>query len=133
MKEEKMAEKRTVYKIQDLGGVGEVHISDEVVTIIAGLAATEVEGVASMTGNITKDTVSKQGIKNLSKGVRVTVQEHNVTVDVNLNMEYGFNILKVSQAVQERVKSAIENMTGLTVTEVNVHIASVDMENEKGK
>ena len=68
-----MAEKRTTYKIQDIEGIGEVQIADEVVTIIAGLAATEVDGVASMAGNITNELVSKLGMKNLSKGVRVEV------------------------------------------------------------
>ena len=121
-----MAEKRITYKIQDLGGIGEVQIADEVVAIIAGLAATEVNGVASMAGNITNELVSKLGMKNLSRGVKVTVLEGVVTVDLNLNIEYGKNI-------QEKVKSSIENMTGLEVADVNIHIASVDMENEKGK
>ena len=127
-----MAEKRTTYKIQDLGGIGEVHIADEVVAIVAGLAATDVDGVASMAGNITNELVSKLGKKNLSKGVRVTM-EGVVTVDLSLNIEYGRNILETSKKVQEKVKSAIENMTGLEVADVNIHIASVDMENEKGK
>ena len=128
-----MTEKRTTYKIQDLGGVGEVHIADEVVAIVAGLAATEVEGVASMAGHITNELVSKLGMKNLSRGVRVTVLEGVVTVDLNLNIEYGRNVLEVSKKVQEKVKSSIENMTGLEVADVNIRIASVDMENEKGK
>ena len=126
-----MAEKRITYKIQDLGGIGEVQIADEVVAIIAGLAATEVNGVASMAGNITNELVSKLGMKNLSRGVKVTVLV--VTVDLNLNIEYGKNILETSKKVQEKVKSSIENMTGLEVADVNIHIASVDMENEKGK
>ena len=124
-----MAEKRITYKIQDLGGIGEVQIADEVVAIIAGLAATEVNGVASMAGNITNELVSKLGMKNLSRGVKVTVLEGVVTVDLNLNIEY----LETSKKVQEKVKSSIENMTGLEVADVNIHIASVDMENEKGK
>ena len=128
-----MAEKRTTYKIQDLGGIGEVHIADEVVAIVAGLAATDVDGVASMAGNITNELVSKLGKKNLSKGVRVTILEGVVTVDLSLNIEYGRNILETSKKVQEKVKSAIENMTGLEVADVNIHIASVDMENEKRK
>ena len=70
-----MAEKRTTYKIQDLGGIGEVHIADEVVAIVAGLAATDVDGVASMAGNITNELVGKLGMKNLSKGVKVDVTE----------------------------------------------------------
>ena len=122
-----MAEKRTTYKIQDLEGIGEVQIADEVVTIIAGLAATEVDGVASMAGNITNELVSKLGMKNLSKGVKVEVLDGVVTVDLTLNIEYGMNILETSKKVQEKVKAAIENMTGLTVLDVNIRIAGVNI------
>ena len=103
------------------------------VSIIAGLAATEVEGVASMAGNITNELVSKLGMKNLSKGVKIEIIDGVVTVDLTLNIEYGRNILETSKKVQEKVKSAIENMTGLEVADVNIHIASVDMDSEKGK
>ena len=81
-----MAEKRNTYKIQKLGETGEVRVSDEVVAIIAGLAATEVEGVASMAGNITNELVGKLGMKNLSKGVKVTIIETAVKVDLALNI-----------------------------------------------
>ena len=118
-----MAEKRTTYKLQDVGGIGEVKIADEVVTVIAGLAATE--------GNITNELVSKLGVKNLSKGVKITVLEGVVTVDLTLNIEFGKNILEVSKKVQDKVKSSIENMTGLEVADVNIRIAGVDMENDK--
>ena len=127
-----MAEKRITYKIQDLGGIGEVQIADEVVAIIAGLAATEVNGVAHGR-QYHKRTGKQTWMKNLSRGVKVTVLEGVVTVDLNLNIEYGKNILETSKKVQEKVKSSIENMTGLEVADVNIHIASVDMENEKGK
>ena len=126
-------EKRNTYKIQELDGSGEVYIADEVVAIIAGLAATEVDGVASMAGNITNELVGKLGMKNLSKGVKISVLENVVTVDLALNIEYGKNILETSKTVQEKVKAAIENMTGLEVADVNIRIASVDMESEKGK
>ena len=126
-------DERNIYTIQNDAGKGEVKIADEVVAIVAGLAATDVDGVASMAGNITNELVSKLGKKNLSKGVRVTILEGVVTVDLSLNIEYGRNILETSKKVQEKVKSAIENMTGLEVADVNIHIASVDMENEKGK
>lgn len=128
-----MAEKRTTYKIQDVGGIGEVKMADEVVTIIAGLAATEVEGVASMGGDITNELVGKLGMKNLSKGVKVTILEGVVSVDLTLNIDFGKNILDVSRKVQDKVKTSIENMTGLEVADVNIRIAGVDMENEKGK
>ena len=121
------AEKRTTYKLQDVGGIGEVKIADEVVTVIAGLAATEVEGVASMEGNITNELVSKLGVKNLSKGVMVTVEEKNVSVQISLIIEYGCSVPVVTAKVQERVKSAIENMTGLEVTEVKITVAGVNM------
>ena len=128
-----MAEKRNIYKIHENGGMGAVRVADSVVAIIAGLAATEVEGVASMAGNINNELVAKLGMKNLSKGVRIDVLEDVVTVELNLNIEYGYNILETSKTVQEKVKAAIENMTGLTVADVNVRIAGVNMDNEKGK
>ena len=125
-----MAEKRTTYKIQDVGGIGEVKIADEVVTIIAALAATEVEGVASMAGNITNDLIARLGMKNLSRGVKVDVLEGIVTVSLALVLKYGYNIMDVSAKIQEKVKAAVENMTGLTVADVNIRIAGVDMGEE---
>lgn len=113
------------YNLLDEGSVGEIQIADEVVAIIAGLAATEVEGVSSMAGNITNELVGRLGMKNLAKGVKVDITPEAVVVDMALNMEYGFNIPKTSEKVQERVKTAIENMTGLPVAEVNVRIAGV--------
>ena len=125
-----MAEDRKNFKIKE-DHLGEVRIADEVVAIIAGLAATEVEGVASMAGNITNELVSKLGMKSLSKGVRVSVLEDCVEVEVALNIAYGYSIQEVSAKVQEKIKSAIETMTGLSVALVNVRIASVDMGNNK--
>lgn len=125
-----MAEDRKGFKIKD-DKLGEVKIADEVVAIIAGLAATEVDGVSSMAGNITNELVSKLGMKNLSKGIRVEVAEGVVKVAVALNIAYGYAIPDVSLKVQERVKNAIENMTGLEVSSVNVRIASVDMGKSK--
>lgn len=125
-----MADNRKVVKIKE-DNLGEVHVADEVVAIIAGLAATEVEGVASMAGNITNELVSKLGMKNLSKGVKVEVAEKTVSVEVALNISYGYSIPEVSEKVQEKVKSAIETMTGLSVAIVNVRIATVDTKNTK--
>ena len=125
-----MADDRKAYMIKD-DNLGEVRIADEVVAIIAGLAATEVEGVSSMAGNITNELVSKLGMKNLSKGIKVEVTEDVVKVDVALNIAFGYAIPEVSAKVQERVKSAVENMTGLTVSSVNIRIAAVDMGKNK--
>jgi len=125
-----VSEERNTYKVYEKEKIGEVQIADEVVAIIAGLAATEIDGVGSMAGNITNELVGKLGMKNLSKGVKVDVTEEHVSVDLSLNIKYGYQIPDVSAKVQERVKTAIENMTGLTVLDVNVRIAGVNMEGE---
>ena len=121
-------ENRSTHKLYEKEKIGEVQIADEVVAIIAGLAATEVEGVDSMAGNITNELVGTLGMKNLSKGVKVDVTEEHVSVDLSLNIRYGYNIPSVSEQVQEKVSTAIENMTGLTVLDVNVKIAGVNMD-----
>ena len=121
-----MEEKRKSLKIKE-DQMGVIRVADDVVSIIAGLAATEVEGVASMAGNITNEIVAKTGIKNLAKGIRVEVLDGIVTVDVNLNIRYGYAIPEVSGNVQDRVRTAIETMTGLEGGTINVRIASVDM------
>ena len=126
-----MAEKRTTVTLREEGENGQVQIADEVVAIIAGLAATEVKGVSSMVGNITNELVSRLGMKNLSKGVKVDILEGIVSVDVALNIDFGYNIPETCKNVQEKVKTAIESMTGLEVSEVNVHVASVDMGEDK--
>ena len=122
---------RNTHILYEKDKIGEVQIADEVVAIIAGLAATEVEGVDSMAGNITKELVGKHGMKNLSKGVKISMTEDHVSVDLSLNMKYGYSIPAVSEKVQDKVKSAIENMTGLMVLEVNIKIAGVSMEEAK--
>ena len=106
-------DERNIYTIQNDASKGEIKIADEVVAIIAALAATEVEGVASMAGNITNELIGKLGMKNLSKGVKVDVLEGIVTVSLALNLKYNYSIIEVSARVQEKVKNAIENMTGL--------------------
>lgn len=121
-------EERNIYTIQADENIGEVKIADEVVAIIAGLAAMDVDGVASMAGNATRELISKLGMKTLSKGVKVDVLDGVVTVALALNLKYGVSIMNVCKKVQDKVKTAIENMTGLTVADVNIRIVSVDME-----
>lgn len=127
----KEADNKNSYKVLEDNKIGEVQIADEVVAIIAGLAATEVEGVDSMAGNVTNELVGKLGMKNLSKGVKVIVTPDAVSVDMALNLDYGYSIPKTSAIVQEKVKQAIENMTGLTVSEVNIRIAGVRLEGQR--
>ena len=123
-------EERNTYTIKADENLGEVKIADEVVAIIAGLAAMEVDGVASMSGNTTREIIGKLGMKNLSKGVKVDVLEGIVTVSLKLTLKYGYSIVEVSGKVQEKVKAAIENMTRLTVADVNIRVAGVDVPEE---
>ena len=110
---------------------GDVVIANEVLAIIAGIAATEVEGVHSMDGGWSGQFISKLGIKDLARGVKVQVREGEVKLDLSLNMEYGYAIPKVSDLVQDKVSASINNMTGLTVSEVNIRISGVvNKENE---
>ena len=110
---------------------GDVVIANEVLAIIAGIAATEVEGVHSMDGGWSGQFISKLGIKDLARGVKVQVRDGEVKVDLSLNMEYGYAIPKVSDLVQDKVSASINNMTGLTVSEVNIRISGVvNKENE---
>ena len=121
-------EERNTYKIYEGGNIGEVQIADDVVASIAGLAATEVKGVISLAGGATAELISKLGMKKLSKGVKVSVEEGNVNVSVAINVEFGSNIPEVSSKVQEKVKTTVENMTGLSVIGVNVKVLGIGEE-----
>ena len=123
-------EERNAYTIKNDANIGEVKIADEVVAIIAGLAAMEVEGVASMAGNATRELISKLGMKSLSKGVKVDVLDGIVTVSLTLNLLYEYGVKDISVKVQEKVKSSIENMTGLEVADVNIRVAGVKVPEE---
>ena len=120
-------ENNTNYTIYENGPLGEVQIANEVVAIIA---ATEVDGVAAMAGDIQKELVSKLGMKVLSKGVRIAFEDSGIRVDLSIILEYGCSIPEVTAAVQERVKNSIETMTGLKVVDVNIRVADVKIDNE---
>lgn len=120
-----------IYSVKEAGAFGDIQIADEVIAIIAGLAATEVDGVAKMYGNITNELVSKLGMKNLSKGVKILVSSGDVKVDLSLELKYGYSVMEVSKKVQEKVKSAIETMTGLEVSDIRVRIAGIAIGKEE--
>ncbi len=115
------------YTIQLDNELGEIIVSEEVIAVITGLAAMEVEGVASMAGNATRELISKIGIKTLSKGVTVDILDDAATINATLNLKYGYNIKEVSAKVQEKVKTAIENTTGLQVADVNICVAGIEV------
>ncbi len=110
-----------------------IKISDDVVSVIAGVAASEVPGVAGMAGGFAGGITEVFGKKNLSKGIKVEVGEKETKIDVNIIVEYGARIPDVAYEIQNRVKKAVESMTGLAVLEVNVHVQGVSTSNENNK
>jgi len=113
--------------------MGTVKISEEVVAIIAGIAAMDVPGVAGMSGGIAGGIAEMLGRKNLSKGVKVEVGDKEAAIDLYIIVEYGCRIPDVSWDIQERVKKAVETMTGLNAIEVNIHIQGVNIDKDSRK
>ena len=113
--------------------LGNIHISEEVLAVIAAAAALETEGVASLAPNLGSDLAELLGKKNLSKGVHIAVNESSVSVEVSIFLKYGYTIPEVAKAVQDAVFGAISNTSGLTVECVNIHVAGVTFERESRK
>lgn len=112
---------------------GSIKITDEVVAIIAGIAAMEVPGVFSMSGGFAGGISEILGRKNLSKGVKVELGEKQALIDLYILVEYGCRIPEVAWEIQEKVKKSVELMTGLEVKEVNIHIQGVNIDKEGRK
>ncbi len=105
---------------------GNIKISEEVVSTIAGIAVAEVKGVSGMGGSFTGDIAQMLGKKSLSKGVKISMNDKEVSADISVIIEYGVRIPEVAWEIQENVKKSIESMTGLTVTKVNIHVVGVE-------
>ncbi len=112
---------------------GKVGISEDVLAIMAGIAAMEVDGVASINKNATRQLIAKIGIKSLAHGVRVVEQDGALNVWINLNLDFDSNASEVCTEVQEKVKNCMQNMTGMTVEAVNISIAGVAVPPKKTK
>ena len=130
MSEEKKKDKEDIEIIPDEEVTEEsgIKIADDVVSVIAGKAASEVSGVFGMAGGFAGGITEVFGKKNFSKGIKVDVKENTVKIDVNIIVEYGARIPDVAFEIQNRVKKAVEGMTGLNVLEVNVHVQGVNTE-----
>ena len=114
--------------------LGNINISEEVLSVIAAAAAAEVEGVGGLAANLGSDIAELLGgRKNLSKGIRITVEEESIRIDLSILIKYGYTILDVAKKVQSAVFAAVENTSGLTVECVNVHVAGVSFERTSGK
>lgn len=122
-----MEQEKKGYTVKEDTNMGSIKIADDVVARIAAIAAMEVEGIHAMAGNVTADILQKAGVKNLAKGARVEILNRKVKIELAVVMEYGYNIPATCQYVQNKVKNAVENMTALEVTDVNVRIAGVNM------
>ncbi|MCK0472552.1 Asp23/Gls24 family envelope stress response protein [Halalkalibacter sp. APA_J-10(15)] len=108
--------------------LGKVEISPEVIEVIAGIAASEVDGVATMRGNFATGVAEKLGRKNHGKGVKVELEEEGITIDVSVVITYGVSVPDVANLIQSNVKQALQTMTAIDVQAVNVHVVGVQFE-----
>ena len=125
MSKEKDNDIQDALKIDDTDEFGNVRIADEVICIIAGLATTEVQGVAGMSGGLVGGIADLLGKKNLSKGVNVNLGDKQVAIDLHVILEYGISIPDVAMRIQEQVKEAVENMSGMQVAEINIYVEGI--------
>lgn len=123
-----MDAQRNTYVISSQPNLGAVLVTENVIAVIAAMSALEVKGVVAMAGNITAEIIAKMGMKKLSKGVSIDVDNEEIMVDLSLIIKMGENIIDVSKNVQEKVKATIENMTCMKVVNVNVNISNVETE-----
>ncbi|WP_154308588.1 Asp23/Gls24 family envelope stress response protein [Metabacillus lacus] len=116
---------------QEENGLGKVEIAPEVIEVIAGIAASEIDGVAQMRGNFAAGVVERLGKKNHGKGVKVELSEEGIIVDIYCVMIFGVSIPAVAQRIQDNIRQALLNMTALNINEVNVHVVGVQFESVK--
>jgi uncharacterized alkaline shock family protein YloU len=124
---------RNLLEMENNNSLGKVEIAPEVIEVIAGIAASEVEGVMQMRGNFAAGVVERLGKKNHGKGVKVDLSEEGIKVDVYCVMQFGISIPTVAQKVQDNIRQALLNMTALEITEVNIHVVGVQFETQKNE
>lgn len=126
-----MGEQRVLEMNQGDNSLGKVEIAPEVIEVIAGIAASEVEGVSQMRGGFASGVVERLGKKNHGKGVRVELSDEGIKVDVYCSMKFGLSIPNVAQKIQNNIREALQNMTALEPAEVNIHVVGIQFENQK--
>lgn len=126
-----MGENRILEMNQGHTSLGKVEIAPEVIEVIASIAASEVDGVASMRGNFASGVVERLGKKNHGKGVRVELTDDGIIVDVYVIMNFGISIPAVAKNIQDNIRQTLVTMTALEVDEVNIHVVGVQFENQK--
>ncbi|MDE3839538.1 Asp23/Gls24 family envelope stress response protein [Bacillus methanolicus] len=128
-----MTENQILEMNQENTGLGKVEIAPEVIEVIAGIAASEVEGVSQMRGNFATGVVERLGKKSHGKGVKVELTEDGIKVDVYCIMKFGVSIPAVAQKIQDNIRQALLNMTALEAQEVNIHVVGIQFENQKAE
>ncbi|MBP3039756.1 Asp23/Gls24 family envelope stress response protein [Bacillaceae bacterium Marseille-Q3522] len=128
-----MSENNVLEMNQEHNSLGKVEIAPEVIEVIAGIAATEVDGVSQMRGNFASGVVEILGKKSHSKGVKVELTDEGIIVDVYCFMKFGVSIPNVAQKIQDNIRQALFNMTALETTEVNIHIVGIQFETLKAE
>ncbi|WP_062355985.1 Asp23/Gls24 family envelope stress response protein [Bacillus kwashiorkori] len=113
------------------GGLGKIEIAPEVIEIIAGIAASEIDGVSSMRGNFAAGVVERFGKKNHGKGIKVDLTDNQVKIDVYCVLNFGVSIPKVATKMQEHIRQTLLTMTGLETEEINIHIVNINFETQK--
>ncbi len=121
----------SLLNVSDDQRLGKVEIAPEVIETIAGLAASEIEGVASMRGSFASDVVEKFGGVSHSKGVKVDISETAIEIDMSIVIQYGVSIPKVSRQLQTNIRQSLKNMTALEVNQINIHVVGIQMETEE--
>lgn len=128
-----MSEQRVLEMNQGDNSLGKVEIAPEVIEVIAGIAASEVDGVSQMRGGFAAGVVERLGKKNHGKGVRVELADDGIKVDVYCSMKFGLSIPSVAQKIQDNIREALLNMTALEAAEVNIHVVGIQFEHQKAE
>ncbi|MCP3025727.1 MULTISPECIES: Asp23/Gls24 family envelope stress response protein [unclassified Halobacillus] len=124
-------DERQLLNVTEGSTLGNVEIAPEVIEVIAGIAVSEVAGVAAMRGNFATGVVERLGKKSHGKGVKVELDEEGILIDAYVVMDYGISIPETAQKIQDNTRQALKNMTALEIKEINVHVVGVQMESRE--
>lgn len=125
---EKQAEEVVVQEVKDSDSV---RISPDVISVIAGIAASEIKGVAGMSGGIVGGIAERLGRKDLSKGIKVHLEEGRIKIDINIIVEMGIQIIEVANKLKKEMRNTVENITGMKVSSINVHVLGINLARDK--
>lgn len=123
-------EEHALLHVNHDSNLGKVEIAPEVIEVITGIAASEVEGISQMRGSFASDMAERFGKKSHGKGVKVELTENGILIDLYVVLNFGVSIPEVAQKLQTNIKQTIKNMTGLDIDEINVHVVGIQMKSE---